>query len=247
MRGRDVSRTHHGFAFPKRPVYDRDAAERHWERLLALIAAISRQKPSGADDGYQDRITKLGCEDLNRIAVSPLASFATSTRTAGNALGFRKPRRSVASGEILIVEFQKQFAEPCVFRPNSPEAPFFDQRWPVTACWSSIRLSRKGLGRALSTECIARANATDRPSSRSHQSIMTVALRLSQDGLRQSHDAPPIFGVAYASTRSAVSQMPFSPSRFRCRSDRHCDRTDRDPLVCAAIWRIVLGWLYADR
>lgn len=28
--------THHGFAFPKRPVYDRDAAERHWERLLTL-------------------------------------------------------------------------------------------------------------------------------------------------------------------------------------------------------------------
>jgi carboxymethylenebutenolidase len=30
--------THHGFAFPKRPVYDRDAAERHWERLLALYS-----------------------------------------------------------------------------------------------------------------------------------------------------------------------------------------------------------------
>ncbi len=28
--------THHGFAFPKRPIYDRDAAERQWERLLAL-------------------------------------------------------------------------------------------------------------------------------------------------------------------------------------------------------------------
>jgi carboxymethylenebutenolidase len=28
--------THHGFAFPKRPVYHKDAAERHWERLLAL-------------------------------------------------------------------------------------------------------------------------------------------------------------------------------------------------------------------
>jgi len=28
--------THHGFAFPKRPVYHRDAAERHWERLLSL-------------------------------------------------------------------------------------------------------------------------------------------------------------------------------------------------------------------
>ncbi|KIZ43677.1 MULTISPECIES: dienelactone hydrolase family protein [Rhodopseudomonas] len=27
---------HHGFAFPKRPIYDKQAAERHWERLLAL-------------------------------------------------------------------------------------------------------------------------------------------------------------------------------------------------------------------
>ena len=27
---------HHGFAFPERPAYDRDAAERHWERLIAL-------------------------------------------------------------------------------------------------------------------------------------------------------------------------------------------------------------------
>ena len=28
---------HHGFAFPQRPVYDKTAAERHWERLLALF------------------------------------------------------------------------------------------------------------------------------------------------------------------------------------------------------------------
>ena len=29
--------THHGFAFPQRPVYDKDAAEQHWERLLSLF------------------------------------------------------------------------------------------------------------------------------------------------------------------------------------------------------------------
>jgi carboxymethylenebutenolidase len=29
--------THHGFAFPQRPVYDKPAAERHWERLFALF------------------------------------------------------------------------------------------------------------------------------------------------------------------------------------------------------------------
>ncbi|WP_068875789.1 MULTISPECIES: dienelactone hydrolase family protein [unclassified Phenylobacterium] len=28
---------HHGFAFPQRPVYDKGAAERHWERLFALF------------------------------------------------------------------------------------------------------------------------------------------------------------------------------------------------------------------
>ena len=29
--------THHGFAFPQRPVYDKAAAERHWSRLFALF------------------------------------------------------------------------------------------------------------------------------------------------------------------------------------------------------------------
>ena len=29
---------HHGFGFPERPIYDKLAAERHWERLFALYA-----------------------------------------------------------------------------------------------------------------------------------------------------------------------------------------------------------------
>lgn len=31
--------THHGFAFPQRPLYDKPAAERHWERLFALFGS----------------------------------------------------------------------------------------------------------------------------------------------------------------------------------------------------------------
>jgi carboxymethylenebutenolidase len=31
-------KTHHGFAFPKRAVFDKSAAERHWVRLFALFA-----------------------------------------------------------------------------------------------------------------------------------------------------------------------------------------------------------------
>lgn len=29
--------THHGFAFPQRPVYDKPAAEKHWARILSLF------------------------------------------------------------------------------------------------------------------------------------------------------------------------------------------------------------------
>lgn len=36
---------HHGFAFPERRCYDRPAAERHWERLLALYRR--RLRPAG--------------------------------------------------------------------------------------------------------------------------------------------------------------------------------------------------------
>jgi len=34
----------HGFAFPERPAYNKDAAERHWERLLALYERTLRAR-----------------------------------------------------------------------------------------------------------------------------------------------------------------------------------------------------------
>ena len=34
------SGVHHGFAFPSRKIYDKPAAERHWERLFALYAKL---------------------------------------------------------------------------------------------------------------------------------------------------------------------------------------------------------------
>jgi len=34
--------TAHGFAFSKRPAYDKAAAERHWERLFALFGGALR-------------------------------------------------------------------------------------------------------------------------------------------------------------------------------------------------------------
>jgi carboxymethylenebutenolidase len=40
--------TAHGFAFPQRPVYNKPAAERHWERLFALFGgALKGAAPAG--------------------------------------------------------------------------------------------------------------------------------------------------------------------------------------------------------
>src|SRR6202166_3383757 len=49
--------THHGFAFPKRPIYDRDAAERHWERLLVL---------------YRRNLSSLGAVGMRLLAFSDI-------------------------------------------------------------------------------------------------------------------------------------------------------------------------------
>jgi carboxymethylenebutenolidase len=40
--------THHGFAFPQRPVYDKAAAERHWERLFALFEDALKRRRAAA-------------------------------------------------------------------------------------------------------------------------------------------------------------------------------------------------------
>ena len=49
---------HHGFAFPQRgAVYDKPAAERHWERLFALVEAVgrARRNPGGAGIAKRER------------------------------------------------------------------------------------------------------------------------------------------------------------------------------------------------
>lgn len=70
-----------------------------------------------------------------------------------------------------------------------------------SACWWSTRASRgKGIGRALTNECLARAKRDGANVIALHTSpIMTVALPMYQRmGFVKLRDAPPIFGVEYA-------------------------------------------------
>jgi GNAT superfamily N-acetyltransferase len=142
-------------------------------------------------------------ENLNRIAVSAFDQFQDhySDWPAMRA-GLSKTSDLGVSGEVIIAEFQGAFAGAVAyFGPNSQKAAFFDQRWPIIRMLVVDPAFRgKGIGRALSDACIARARRDGSPIIALHTSpIMSVALPMHlKMGFVKAHDAPPIFGVAYA-------------------------------------------------
>jgi GNAT superfamily N-acetyltransferase len=146
-------------------------------------------------------------KDLNRIAVSAFDQFrdhyddwpAMRARLSNtSALG--------ASGEIIIAEHQiaeqsRIAGAVAYFGPKCQKAAFFDSRWPIIRMLVVDPAFRgKGIGRALSEACITRARRDEAPVIALHTSpIMSVALPMYlKMGFVKAHDAPPIFGVAYA-------------------------------------------------
>jgi GNAT superfamily N-acetyltransferase len=142
-------------------------------------------------------------EDVNRIAVSAFSEFCDQYQDWPAMLaGLSKTSDLSAAGEVIVAEFRNRLAGAVAyFGPDSQKAPIFNQRWPVIRMLVVDPAFRgKGLGRALSTECIARAKRDGSPIIALHTSpIMTVALPMYlKMGFVKAYDAPPIFGVAYA-------------------------------------------------
>jgi len=142
-------------------------------------------------------------ENLNRLAVSAFEQFRHLYEDWPAMLaGLSKTSALSASGEIIVAELQRKFAGAVAyFGPDSQKAAFFDQRWPIIRMLVVDPAFRgKGIGRALSDECIARAKRDGSPIIALHTSpIMSVALPMYlRMGFVKAYDAPPIFGVAYA-------------------------------------------------
>ena len=142
-------------------------------------------------------------ENLNRIAVAAFDQFRDHYGDWPAMLaGLSKTSDLSASGEVIIAELQDTFAGAVAyFGPNSQKAAFFDQRWPIIRMLVVDPAFRgKGIGRALSDECVARAKRDGSPIIALHTSpIMSVALPMYlRMGFVKAYDAPPIFGVAYA-------------------------------------------------
>ena len=142
-------------------------------------------------------------DDLNRIAVAAFSQFRDQYRDWPAMLAsLSKTSDLSASGEIIIVECENRPAGGVAyFAPDRPKAAFFDQRWPIIRMLVVDPAFRgKGLGRVLSTECIARARRDGSSVIALHTSpIMNVALPMYlRMGFVKAHDAPPIHGVPYA-------------------------------------------------
>ena len=142
-------------------------------------------------------------ENLNRLAVSAYEQFRHHYEDWPAMLaGLSKTSALSASGELIVAELESKLAGAVAyFGPNSQKAAFFDQRWPIIRMLVVDPAFRgKGIGRALSDECIARAKRDGSPIIALHTSpIMSVALPMYlRMGFVKAYDAPPIFGVAYA-------------------------------------------------
>jgi len=148
-------------------------------------------------------------ENLNRIAVSAFGEFRDHYQDwPAMRASLSKTSDLSASGEVIIAELQHTFAGAVAyFGPDRPKAPFFDQTWPIIRMLVVDPAFRgKGIGRALTDECIARARRDGSPIIALHTSpIMTVALPMYlRMGFVKACDAPRIFGVAYAVYTKAV-------------------------------------------
>jgi GNAT superfamily N-acetyltransferase len=142
-------------------------------------------------------------ENLNRLAVSAFEQFRHHYEDWPAMLaGLSKISALSTSGELIVAELESKLAGAVAyFGPDSQKAAFFDQRWPIIRMLVVDPAFRgKGIGRALSDACIARAKRDGSPIIALHTSpIMSVALPMYlRMGFVKAYDAPPIFGVAYA-------------------------------------------------
>jgi ribosomal protein S18 acetylase RimI-like enzyme len=142
-------------------------------------------------------------EELNRIAVAAFSQFQDSYED-WPAMRAIVSKASVLSdtGEVVIAESDGRLVGSVTYvGPNVAKAPFFDPAWPVIRMLVVDPDCRgKGVGRALTNECIARAQRDRAPVIALHTSpIMTVALPMYlRMGFAKVLDAPPLFGVPYA-------------------------------------------------
>jgi ribosomal protein S18 acetylase RimI-like enzyme/ubiquinone/menaquinone biosynthesis C-methylase UbiE len=141
--------------------------------------------------------------DVNRLAVAAFEQFRPHyVDWNAMAAGVGRMSALAASGEILIAEDRGAIAGAVAYiPPHRPKAEYFDAAWPIIRMLVVDPAARgRGIGRALTDACIARARRDGAAAIALHTSaIMTVALAMYRRlGFEPVREAPPIHGVPYA-------------------------------------------------
>ena len=140
---------------------------------------------------------------VDRIALSAFSQFA-DLYDDWPALAASVSRMSglAAQGEIVVADLAGRVVGAVAYIPSgAPKAAFFDQDWPIIRMLVTDPDFRgRGIGRALTDACLARAHRDGAKIIALHTSpIMTVALPMYlRMGFAKLRDAPPVFGVEYA-------------------------------------------------
>lgn len=140
---------------------------------------------------------------VSRVAIAAFAQFASHysdwPAMADNVS--RMPELS-AHGEIIVAESDGRIVGAVAyFGPHAPKPAFFEPEWPIIRMLVVDPLARdKGLGRALTDECISRARRDSASVIALHTTpLMSVALPMYlRMGFAKLRDAPDIRGQPYA-------------------------------------------------
>jgi len=106
------------------------------------------------------------------------------------------------SGEIVVAELEDRIVGAVAYiPPGRSKAAYFQSAWPIIRMLVVEPICRdKGVGRALTEECLRRAKRDGSPVIALHTSpIMTVALPMYiKMAFKRQHNAHPIYDVPYA-------------------------------------------------
>jgi len=141
-------------------------------------------------------------ESVNQIA---LAAFDEYQSAYSDWPSFSQHIGGMATlaqfGEIVVAATETMLSGVVVYvGPGKPKAAFFDPEWPIIRMLVVHPKCRgKGLGRALTNECIRRAERDGSSCIALHTTpIMKVALPMYRRmGFEFQRDAPPVSGVPY--------------------------------------------------
>lgn len=150
-------------------------------------------------------IKEFQSEDAAAINAVALSAFSEYRQAYSDWAAFSGNIGNMASlassGELIVATLQGRIVGAVVYvGPGKPKREFFQPEWPILRMLVTEPAARgQGIGRALTNECIQRAQRDKAPLVALHTSaIMQVALPMYQRmGFVYEREAPPIFGVPY--------------------------------------------------